>query len=216
MNEAGDSTPSSQDSVTRAVQNLRISDSLAASVAKPPPAMGNSRRGRPGNTFAVRSAAQLPTPTGRLLMGPMQHTGQKHRGRTLLEDRVEQQRWLNRQAYVHCGTIRSQRCRRCVSCGFDTPLRELRVGDTLEDRRQPGHQDAAASGLATGQQLPQSLKPVPPGEPLDDSPLPNCLIRDVVLTDRFKHLLTELRRASAMALPRCVVSRCTTTWAESL
>ena len=75
INEAGDSVPSSQDSVTRAVQNLHISGSPAASVAPPappPPTMENSRRrGRnniPGNTFAVRSAAQLPTPTGRLLM----------------------------------------------------------------------------------------------------------------------------------------------------
>ena len=51
---------------------------------------------------------------------------------------------------------------------------------------------------------------------MDDSPLPNCPIRDVVLTGRDKQLLTELRRASAMALPRCVVSRYATAWAESL
>ena len=48
------------------------------------------------------------------------------------------------------------------------------------------------------------------------SPLPNCPIRNIVLTDRDKHLLSELRRASAMALPRCVVSRYATAWAESL
>ena len=45
------------------------------------------------------------------------------------------------------------------------------VGDIFEDRRQPGYQDAAASGTAAGQQLPQGSQPVPPGEPLDDSPL---------------------------------------------
>ena len=55
-----------------------------------------------------------------------------------------------------------------------------------------------------------------PGEPLDDSPLPNCPIRDVVLTDRDKQLLFELCWASAMALPRCVVSRYAVAWAESL
>ena len=47
ISEAGDSVPSSQDSVTRAVQNLLISNSLAAPVAlpaPPPPTMGNSRR----------------------------------------------------------------------------------------------------------------------------------------------------------------------------
>ena len=54
------------------------------------------------------------------------------------------------------------------------------------------------------------------GEPLDDSPLPNFPIRDVVLTDRDKQLVTELRRASAMALPRCVASRYSTAWAEYL
>ena len=65
-----------------------------------------------------------------------------------------------------------------------------------------GHQDAAASRLALEQQLPQSSPPVPPGEPLDDSPLPNCPIRDAVLTDRDKQLLSDLRRDSGMALPR--------------
>ena len=47
INEAGDSVPSSQDSVTRAVQNLRVSNFPAASVAQPAPllpVMGNSRR----------------------------------------------------------------------------------------------------------------------------------------------------------------------------
>ena len=53
-------------------------------------------------------------------------------------------------------------------------------------------------------------------EPLDDSPLPNCAIWDVVPTDGDKQLLSELRRPTAMALPRCVVSRYATAWAESL
>ena len=146
----------------------------------------------------------------------MQHMGHKHGGQQLLPDSVGQLRWLDRAACVACGTIRSQRCRRCNLCGRDTPLRELRVGDTFQDRRQAWHQDAAAGGPATRQQLPQSSQPVPPGEPLDDSPLPNCSIGDVVLTGRDKYLLTELRRASAMALPRCVVSRYATAWEESL
>ena len=62
------------------------------------------------------------------------------------------------------------------------------------------------------QQVSQSSQPVPPGEPLGDSPLPNCTIR----TERDKYLLAELRRASAMACPRWVVSRCATAWAKSL
>ena len=85
----------------------------------------------------------------------------------------------------------------------------------------PGWTTARASGRSGERSsnraaTPQSLLPVPPGEPLDDSPLPNCPIRDVVLTDRDKHLLPKLRRDSAMALPRCVVSRHATGWAESL
>ena len=44
----------------------------------------------------------------------------------------------------------------------------------------------------------QSSQLVPPGEPLDDSPLPTCPIQNIVPTDRDK---PELRRASAMALP---------------
>ena len=47
INQAGDSVPSSQDSVTRAVQSLRISDSAAAPAplpVPPPPTMRNARR----------------------------------------------------------------------------------------------------------------------------------------------------------------------------
>ena len=40
----------------------------------------------------------------------------------------------------------------------------------------PGIRTAAASGPAVGHQLPQGSQPVPPGEPLDDNPLPNCLL----------------------------------------
>ena len=105
-----------------------------------------------------------------------------------------QLRWLNRQACVHCGTVRSHRCRRCNSCGFDAPLRELRVGDTFQDRRQPGHQDAAASA----------------------SRVPNCPIRDVVLTESGE------AAAPSSAGPRQLHSlgawspRHATAWAERL
>ena len=50
---------------------------------------------------------------------------------------------LDRAACVACDTILSRRCRRCSSCKSDTPLRDLVVGDTFQDRRKPGHQDAA-------------------------------------------------------------------------
>ena len=51
---------------------------------------------------------------------------------------------------------------------------------------------------------------------LDDSPLPNCPIRDIVVTERDKQPLADLRRVSAMAIPRCIVSRNAPAWAESL
>ena len=228
ISEAGDLVPSSQDPATRTVQNLCISESPVASAAlpaPPPPTMGSSRRPprpkqqprEPRNTFAVRSAGPVADAHRASTDGVLvQHVGQKHGGQTLLEGGVGLLRCLNRQPCVHCDTVRSQRCRRCNSCGFGTPLRELRGGDTFQDGRQRGHQDAAAIGMAACQYPPQKSRPVPNRRTTDDSPFPNCPIRDIVLTDRDKQLLPELRQASAMALPRCLVSRYATAWAESL
>ena len=130
----------------------------------------------------------------------IQHMGQEHGGKLLLPDSVGQLHCLDRAASIACGTIRSRRCRRCTLCG---------VGGTFQDRRQLGH-----SAWRCGRS--QSSRPVPPGAPLDDSPLPNCSIRDIALTELDKQLLTDLRLAPAMGLPRCVVSRHATAWAESL
>ena len=69
-------------------------------------------------------------------------------------------------------TIRSLRCHRCTFCGRCTPLRDL--------TRTPG---CSARGSPTVQQVPQSSQPVRPGDPFDDSPLPNCPLRDTVLTE---------------------------------
>ena len=140
--------------------------------------------------------------------GLMMHMVQKHGGQQLIQESVAQLRHLDRAACVACDTVRSRRCRRCGFCKSDTPLRGLVVGDTFQDRRQPGHQDAAPEGSPTVHHPLQSSQPVPPGDPLDDSRLPKCPIRDIVLTKRDKQLLAELRRASAMALPRCMVSLC--------
>ena len=220
INEAGDPVPSSQDSVTRAVQNLPISDSPTASMASPAPplpTMGNSRRqprAKQQPREYLRCAHCGSDPAAHVASsdhGLMRHMGQKHGGQRLLPESIGQLRHLGRGAFVVRGAIRSRRCNRCSFCN-NTPLRELRVGDTFQDRRQAG-QDVAHGGTSIDQPLSQSSQPVPPGEPLDNSPLPNCPIRNIVLTDREKHLLSELRRASAKALPRCVVA---TAWAESL
>ena len=253
INEAGDSVPSSQDSVTSVVQNLRISfpAAPAALPAPPPQTMRNIRRPPKPKHMPreyLRCAQCGPDPAAYKAStdgGLMQHMEQKHGGQLLLPESVVLLRRLDRAACVACGTMRSQPLRELRVCHSHststdgglmqhmgqkvwdncvgsiarlvcavalsdrsvvagaTPVRA--TGDTFQDRRQL---DAAASGPATGQQLPQRLA----GEPLDDSPLPNCPIRNVVLTDRDKQLLSELRRA----LPRCVVSRCATAWAESL
>ena len=47
-------------------------------------------------------------------------------------------------------------------------------------------------GPPTVHQPLQSSLPVP--DPLDDSPFPNCPVWDIVLTERDKQLLAELRR----------------------
>ena len=61
INEAGDSVPSSQDSVTRAVQNLRISELPAAPAALPSPVeLPNSGR----RSDRTRQAAGLRAPPG--------------------------------------------------------------------------------------------------------------------------------------------------------
>ena len=65
----------------------------------------------------------------------------------------------------------------------------------------PGHQNAAPGGATADQQPPHSSQPVPPGDPLDDSPQPNYPIRDIVLTERDKQLLAELRRAFGDGTP---------------
>ena len=145
----------------------------------------------------------------------MLHMVQKHISQQLIQDSVAQLRHLDRAACVLCDTIRSRRCHRCSYCKSDTPTRDFSVGDAFQGR-QPGHQDAAPKGMPTAHQPPRSSQPVPPGDLLDDSPLPNCSIRDIVLTERDKQSLADLRRASAMAFPRCKISRHATAWAESL
>ena len=45
-----------------------------------------------------------------------------------------------------CDTIRSRQCHQCSHFRRDTPTQDFIVGDTFQDRRQPGHQDAAPVG----------------------------------------------------------------------
>ena len=58
----------------------------------------------------------------------------------------------------------------------------------LQDRRQQGHC-----------RPPEVSQPVPPGDPLGDSPVPSSPVRDIVITERDAQL-GDLHRASAMSL----------------
>ena len=86
----------------------------------------------------------------------------------------------------------------------------FRTADSPDIRTQRPMARVPFSSLLTARsQCPQ-------GDPFDDSPLPNCSIWDMALTERDKRLPTKLRRSSAMALPRCIVSSFATASAESL
>ena len=108
--------------------------------------------------------------------GLMLHMGQKHGGQRLLSEGIGQLRHVDRGACVLCRHTVAMMQPVQFLCNSYTPLRELRVGDTT----------AGSLGMPMDPQLLQSSQPVPPGEPLDDSPLPNCPIRNIVLTDRDK------------------------------
>ena len=205
INEAGDSVPSSQESVTRAVQNLRIWDQRLPWPYQPQcpqREISGHSHGRNNTREYLRCAQCGSDPAAHVASsdhGLVRHMGQKHGRQRLLYGSIGQLRHFDRVACVVCGAVRSRRCHSCSFCNSNTSRRELRVGDTFQDRRRPGHQEVARGGTSIDQQLSQSSQPVPPGEPLDDT-----------------QLLSELRLVSAMALPRCVVSRYAMAWAESL
>ena len=68
-----------------------------------------------------------------------------------IQESAAQLRQLDREACVLCDTIRSHLCNRCSHCRRDAPTRDI-VGDTFQDRRQPGH--AAPVGSLTAHHPP--------------------------------------------------------------
>ena len=65
------------------------------------------------------------------------------------------------QTVVATALSRSLRHNDAIDAAFATAMplrRQLRVGDTFQDRRQPGHQNAAPGGAAADQQPPQSSR----------------------------------------------------------
>ena len=63
--------------------------------------------------------------------------------------------------------------------------------------------------------LVTDLQQEPQVTPFDDSPLPTYSNQDTTVTEQDKQVLAELCWASAMALPRCVVTRDASAWAAS-
>ena len=144
INEARDSVPGSQDSVTRGVQNLQTLDtptSQTAPPAPPPPTMPGSRRpqARPKQQLQEYLWCAQPLTTAPCCTR-FRSTG----------DNGCSQRALRNFATLTVQPVRND-VAGAPPAKSDTPLRVLRVGGTFQDRRQPGHQDAAISGMPAGQ-----------------------------------------------------------------
>ena len=203
INEAGDAVPGSQDSITRIVQNLQLADTPATKfiftdTAPPPVTQPLSRQPLCSVWYGSRSLHQKFRPR---LRGA--HGSEAWRSATVSRQCRAASPTRSRGLCTLC------RCNRCSHCKKDTPILDITVGDVFQDRRQPGHQ------LAQSSPPPRSPQPVPPGDTWDDCPFPNCPTPDIVITERDKQLLADLRRAAAIVFPRCIVSIFFAAWEES-
>ena len=194
------SVPSSQDSVTRGVQNLQISDTPAIQTARSapaPPPMPNSRsppearsKQQPENIFGVRRVAQIPplseqSPTTASRCTWFRNTGDNHCfQKALVPSRP-------------CGLYSLRHHQAAAMSPDDNP-------DTRVQRPMAG---PPFSHLLNTRCCSQVTPPTTAR--FRTAPF------ETLSTERDKQLLAELRRASAMALPRCVVSRHATPFAES-
>ena len=98
------------------------------------PADLEPRQGLSALPFVVRSAVQIPPLPWHPLTEVSCSTWGKNTEDSCRVQSVGQLRCLDRAACMAWATIRSRRCRRCTISGSDTPLRELRVGDTSRRR----------------------------------------------------------------------------------
>ena len=180
INEAGDAVPGSQGSITREGQNLQLTDTAATQTTRtdPAPQMHNSRRmtqprSRQQRDYLRRAqcGSDPEVYTRNTDHELMMHMVEKHGCQQLIQESVAQIRQLDCAACVHCDKSRSRRCNRCSHCKKDTPTRDITVGDVFQDRRQPGHQDAAVSAPNPHQTSSESAacaarSPPPPPPPL--------------------------------------------------
>ena len=56
------------------------------------------------------------------------------------------------------------------------------MGNFFQDRRQ-SRQEEHTTGGTRSRRPPEGSQPVPPGDPLDDSPALGNMVRDIVLTE---------------------------------
>ena len=171
--------PSSQDSVTRGVQNLHVSDPPAAQAALPAPttvdngefketAATETTAQRVPSVCAVRSRSRR----SQSILRPRSHAAHGSKTRRTAN--------CSQQALGNCAVSTVQPASFVALSNHNdaTDAASVRAmprsvnfvwGDTFQDR-QPGHESTALGGAPTDQQPPQSSQPVPPGDPLDDKP----------------------------------------------
>ena len=135
----------------------------------------------------------------------MQHMGQKHGGEQLLGNcavsTVQLASFVAPSDHNDATDAASVRAvPHSVNFVWEIPFRTDDSPDTVQQR-------------CVRQQPPQSAPQV---TLLTTARYQTVPLGTLLSTERDKQLLPELRRASAMALPRCVVSRYATAWAESL
>ena len=207
IDEAGDAVPGCQDSITRGVRNLQLTD---VPTAQPVPAVTaprtipNSReptQQRPRHQRALLHCAQCGADphayTGHTDGGLMEHMRHKHGSQTLTQESVAQLRQLDRAAFVICGSIWSRPGNRYTHCRAHT-----------------------ATGDSRGKYFPRSAPPRLHQPPIGSQPIPQGEHQtapfETLSSLNVTHSCLATFIASAMAIPRSIVSRCATGWAESL
>ena len=127
----------------------------------------------------------------------MEHMRHKHGSQTLTQESVAQLRQLDRAAFVICGSIWSRPGNRYTHCRAHT-----------------------ATGDSRGKYFPRSAPPRLHQPPIGSQPIPQGEHQtapfETLSSVNVTHSCLATFIASAMAIPRSIVSRCATGWAESL